>query len=43
MAQLWEAMSSADTFLMNSWYPVSSFLPKDMYAELIRLALAPVL
>ena len=26
-------MSSPDVFLMNSWYPVSRFLPKDMYAE----------
>ena len=26
-------MSSPDAFLMNGWYPVSRFLPKDMYAE----------
>ena len=26
-------MSSPDVFLMNDWYPVSRFLPKDMYAE----------
>ena len=26
-------MSSPDTFLMNGWYPVSRFLPKDTCAE----------
>ena len=26
-------ISSPDVFLMNGWYPVSRFLPKDMYAE----------
>ena len=26
-------MSSPDAFLMNGWYPVSRFLPKDTYAE----------
>ena len=26
-------MSSPDAFLMNGWYPVSRFLPKETYAE----------
>ena len=26
-------MSSPDAFLMNGWYPVLRFLPKDTYAE----------
>ena len=26
-------MSSPDAFLMYGWYPVSRFLPKDIYAE----------